>query len=107
LTARRDAPAEPAPAAADAEARLDKWLWRARFFRTRTLAARAVEGGVRVNGQRTVKPGTAVRSGDVLTFVQAGRVRVVEVLDPGERRGPAAEARTLYLDRDSVRPSDT
>jgi ribosome-associated heat shock protein Hsp15 len=98
---------EPAGGPGPVAARLDRWLWRARFFRTRTLAARAVEGGVRVNGQRTVKPGAAVRPGDVLTFVQAGRVRVVEVLDPGERRGPAVEARALYLDRESVRPSDT
>jgi ribosome-associated heat shock protein Hsp15 len=88
-------------------ARLDKWLWRARFFRTRALAALAVEGGVRVNGRRIAKPGAAVRPGDVLTFVQAGRVRVVEVLDPGERRGPATEARTLYIDRESVNLSDT
>jgi ribosome-associated heat shock protein Hsp15 len=95
-----------APEPAEA-VRLDKWLWRARFFRTRSLAARAAAAGVRINGQRTDKPGAAVRPGDVLTFVQAGRVRVIEVLGSGERRGPAPEACALYLDREGSRPSDT
>jgi ribosome-associated heat shock protein Hsp15 len=80
--------------------RADKWLWRARFFRTRTLAAGAVEAGLRINGRRTDRPGATIRPGDVLTFAQASRVRVVEVLDVGERRGPAPEAQALYRDRD-------
>jgi ribosome-associated heat shock protein Hsp15 len=79
-------------------ARADKWLWRARFFKTRSLAAKAVERGLRVNGRRTDRPGALVRPGDVLTFVQVSRVRIVEVLDIGERRGPATEAQTLYRD---------
>ena len=79
--------------------RLDKWLWHARFFRTRRLAAAQVAGGhVRVNGSRAAKPAHAVRAGDVLTFVQARRVRVVRIEALGERRGPAAEARRLYTD---------
>ncbi|TVQ58564.1 MAG: RNA-binding S4 domain-containing protein [Rhodobacteraceae bacterium] len=84
---------------ADERVRLDVWLWRARFFRTRTLAAKAVAGGVRVNGARTDKPSACVRPGDVLTFVDGAGVRVAEVAALGARRGPAAEARSLYVDR--------
>ena len=91
-----------AGAAAD---RLDKWLWRARFFKTRSLAARAVAEGVRVNGRRVEKPGAAVRPGDVLTFPRGRAVFVVEIVALGERRGPAPEARALYLDRGSSAPA--
>jgi ribosome-associated heat shock protein Hsp15 len=79
--------------------RIDKWLWRARFFKTRSLAAKAVADGLLVNGRRIDKPGLAVRPGDVLTFVQGSRVRVVEILALGDRRGPAPEAQSLYADR--------
>lgn len=79
--------------------RLDKWLWFARFFKTRSLATKIVQGGhVRVNGTRVSKPASAVGPGDVLTFVQARQVRVVKVLDTGTRRGPAPEAQALYDD---------
>ena len=82
--------------------RLDKWLWQARFFKTRALAAEMVETGhLRVNGQRSAKPGHAVAAGDVLTFPQGGRIRLVRVLSLGERRGPATEAAELYLDLDA------
>ena len=81
--------------------RLDKWLWQARFFKTRGLAAEMVESGhLRLNGQRTGKPGHAVAEGDVLTFPQGDRIRLIRVLALGERRGPAVEAVTLYLDLD-------
>lgn len=77
--------------------RLDKWLWFARFARTRTLAARLVsEGYVRVNGTRCEQPAKAVVSGDVLTIAAPGRTALVRVRAPGERRGPAPEAATLY-----------
>lgn len=80
--------------------RLDKWLFFARFFKTRSLAAKTVAGGhVRVNGTRVSKPSAAVREGDTLTFAQGRQVRVVTILAPGLRRGPAEEARTLYEDR--------
>jgi ribosome-associated heat shock protein Hsp15 len=85
---------------APAATRIDIWLWRARFFKTRGLSAKTAAAGLRINGRRTDKPGAAVRVGDVLTFVQAGRVRVIEIRDFGERRGPAAEAQALYLDRE-------
>lgn len=79
--------------------RLDKWLWHARFFRSRSLAARAVAGGaVRVNAVRALKPAQTVRPGDVLTIAQSGAVRVVRLLAPGDRRGPAAEAVRLYAE---------
>ena len=79
--------------------RLDKWLWYARFARTRTLAARLVAGGfVRVNGQRADSPAKALAVGDVITVAAPHATAVVRVLDLGERRGPATEARTLYAE---------
>lgn len=77
--------------------RLDKWLWIARVVRTREAAAGLVESGhVRLNGQKTLKSGHAVKPGDVLTLVLHARVRVLRILELGERRGPAEEARRLY-----------
>ena len=79
--------------------RLDKWLFQARFFKTRSLAAKLVSGGhVRVNGNRAGKPAHGVGPGDVLTFVQARQVRVVRIDALAERRGPAPEAQALYTD---------
>ncbi len=94
-------PADDPPG--DDSIRLDRWLWQARFFRARSLAAAAVESGqVRVNGVRVTRPGRSLRPGDTLTFVQAGRVRVVRILAAGTRRGPAAEAQALYADLDAA-----
>lgn len=81
--------------------RVDVWLWRARFFKTRSMAAKFVEEGrVRMTrtGQETRldKPSRAVRIGDVLVFAVGGRLTAVTVSDLGVRRGPPAEARTLY-----------
>ena len=77
-------------------ARIDRWLWAARFFKTRGLAAAAVRGGrVHVNGQ-AAKPAKEVNAGDRLE-ISVGRARVtVAVLGTSERRGPPAEARQLY-----------
>jgi len=87
--------------------RLDKWLWHARFFKTRSLASKQVSGGhVRVNGNRVSKPAQAVAPEDVLTFVQGDAVRVVRILAPGTRRGPASEAQTLYDDLTEPKPQD-
>ncbi len=81
--------------------RLDKWLWQARFFRSRTLAAELVAGGhLRLNSQRVTKAGVVVGVGDTLTFPQGDRIRLIRVLQIGLRRGPATEAQTLYLDLD-------
>lgn len=83
--------------------RLDRWLWHARFFKTRSLAARvAAQGKVRLNGQRVAKAAQAVRVGDVLTFPQGHAVRVVRVLGFALRRGPAAEGQALYADIDDT-----
>lgn len=77
--------------------RLDKWLWQARFFKTRGLAAKCIaEGQVRVNAVRVIKPSTSVRIGYALTFAQGSSVRVFRVVALGMRRGPATEAQTLY-----------
>jgi ribosomal 50S subunit-recycling heat shock protein len=81
--------------------RADVWLWRARFFKTRSLAARFVdEGRVRLtrSGQesRLDKPARPVKVGDQLVFALGGRLIAVVVQAMGERRGPATEARTLY-----------
>jgi ribosome-associated heat shock protein Hsp15 len=85
--------------APDARLRVDKWLWHARFFKTRTLAARIVAGGqVRVNGLRVTKPAHPVVCGDVLTFAQGRRICVVRVAALGSRRGPAPEAQALFDD---------
>ena len=82
--------------------RIDKWLWQARFFKTRGLAAAVVSSGhLRLNGVNMAKPGHDVRPGDVLTFAQANHIRVIRVVAPGSRRGPAEEARTLYDDLDA------
>ncbi len=86
-------------AEAPAKLRIDKWLWHARFFKTRGLAAKVATGGhVRVNGARIAKASAAVGPGDVLTFPQARAVRVVKVVALGARRGPAPEAQGLYED---------
>ena len=81
--------------------RLDKWLWYARFFKTRGLSAKLVQGGhVRVNREKVAKPAHGVQVGDVLTFPQGRDIRVIRVVDLGTRRGPATEARALYEDLD-------
>ncbi len=90
---------------APASIRLDKWLWHARFFKSRSLAAKIVQAGnVRVNSQKVSKAATPVGPGDTLTFVQARRVRVIRVVATGIRRGPAPEAQALY---DDLTPPET
>ena len=79
--------------------RLDKWLWHARFFKTRSIASKICKGGkVRINGEHAVKASSTVQPGDVLTFPQANDIKVIKVLAPGVRRGPAVEAQNLYED---------
>ncbi len=82
-----------------ASLRLDKWLWYARFFKSRTLASRLCAAGrVRINRRVVDKAHAMLRAGDVLTFPQAHAIRVVRVRVLGTRRGPAAEAAMLYED---------
>jgi ribosome-associated heat shock protein Hsp15 len=79
--------------------RLDKWLWHARFFKTRTLAAGVVAGGgVRINGTPASKRSTTICAGDVLTFAKDDHIRVIRIEACGVRRGPAPEAQALYTD---------
>jgi ribosome-associated heat shock protein Hsp15 len=87
----------------DGRQRLDKWLWAARFFKTRGLAAAAVDGGrVRVNGEGA-KPSRMLKPGDVLA-VRAGETEwVVEVRALSLQRGPAAQAALLYAERENSR----
>jgi len=79
--------------------RLDKWLWFARFCKSRTLAAKLCAARqVRIDGEVVHKAHQLVRAGDVLTFPLGPHIRVVRVMQLGERRGPATEARLLYED---------
>jgi ribosome-associated heat shock protein Hsp15 len=90
-------------ASAGSAIRLDKWLWQARFCKTRGIAARMIsEGAVRVNTVRVTKPATVVRVGDGLSFARGGVVHAVRIRALGTRRGPASEARTLYLELDAL-----
>ncbi|MEQ9518709.1 MAG: RNA-binding S4 domain-containing protein [Parvibaculum sp.] len=80
--------------------RIDRWLWFARFYKSRTLAAAEVSAGkIRLNGERVAKASRAVKAGDILTFPLGPYIRVIKILDPGTRRGPAPEARLLYDDQ--------
>ena len=81
-----------------ATTRIDRWLWAARAFRTRSLAAQACDGGkVAVNGA-SAKPHKLVRPGDLIEITGPGAKREWRVVDVAERRGPATAARTLYVD---------
>jgi len=89
--------------------RADVWLWRARFCKTRSLAARLIEEGrVRLTraGQETRldKPARTVKPGDALVFAIGGRLHAVKVEGLGVRRGPPAEARELYSPLDEATP---
>lgn len=79
--------------------RIDKWLWFARFFKSRSLATQfCASGRIRIAGNIVNKASHVVRVDDVLTFPQRDRVRVIRILALGTRRGPAREAVLLYED---------
>ena len=83
--------------------RIDKWLWAARFFKTRSLATDAVAGGrVHVDGQR-VKPAKDVRVGDRLEITIGEATFAVEVLGLADKRGPASQAQALYEESEESR----
>jgi ribosome-associated heat shock protein Hsp15 len=83
--------------------RIDKWLWAARFYKTRSLASDAVDGGkIQVNGDR-VKPAKTVKPGDVVRVRVGPYEHVVTVRGTAERRGPAALAATLYVETEASR----
>ncbi|MDO8840663.1 MAG: RNA-binding S4 domain-containing protein [Parvibaculum sp.] len=79
--------------------RIDRWLWCARFSKSRSVAAALIQSGrLRVNGERISKASRNVRPGDVLTFPLGTHIRVIEIVLLGLRRGPASEAAALYRD---------
>ena len=83
--------------------RIDKWLWAARFFKTRSLATEAVTGGrVHMDGQR-LKPAKEVRVGDLLEITIGETVFAVEVLGLADKRGPASQAQGLYQESEESR----
>jgi ribosome-associated heat shock protein Hsp15 len=89
--------------AADEKVRIDKWLWAARFFKTRSLATEAVDGGkVEVNGARA-KPAKLVGAGDEVRVRVGQALHVLRVLDVGERRGSATVAQSLYEETEASR----
>jgi len=90
---------EPIISRGEARQRIDKWLWFARLVKSRTLGQKlAVSGRVRVNREKCDSASYALKVGDVLTIAHERGVRIVRVLDPGTRRGPAPEAQGLYED---------
>lgn len=79
--------------------RLDKWLYFARFFKSRTLSGKACNTAkVRINGQIAAKAAVTIKVDDVLTFPRGHHIRVIKILELGQRRGPAPEAQALYED---------
>ena len=79
--------------------RLDTWLWYARFYKSRSLASKAILGGkLRVNSNKIIKPASKVKINDVLTINHVNLVKIIKVLNLGARRGPASEAQKLYSD---------
>jgi ribosome-associated heat shock protein Hsp15 len=81
--------------------RIDKWLWAARFFKTRSLASQAVDGGkVKLNGAR-VKPAKDIKPGDELLIMVGELAWTVSVISLSERRGPAEAARQLYAESEA------
>ena len=83
--------------------RIDKWLWAARFFKTRALAARACELGRVQSHNQPIKPAREVKMGDMYQITTEGGLFEVEVLALSEIRGPAAVAQTLYRETESGR----
>ena len=89
--------------------RLDKWLWQARLFKTRTIASKFIsDGNVRIargeTTSRADKPSALVRPGETLVFTRNERLCVIRILACAERRGPASEAQTLYEDNSPPPP---
>ena len=87
----------------DSSTRLDKWLWAARFFKTRSIAREAVSGGkVHLNGNRA-KPGRSLNVGDELRIQRGEEEYIISVVELSARRGPAVLARTLYEESEESR----
>ncbi len=94
--------------AQDTLLRLDKWLWYARLFKTRSAAIAVISAGrFRLDGMIMTKPHRRAICGQVLTFIQGNRVRVIKIMALGSRRGPASEAALLYEDLSPARDTST
>lgn len=79
--------------------RLDRWLWHARFVKTRSMATKLCQSSrIRINDREGVKPHHPVKPDDVLTFPLGRHIRIIKILALGARRGPAPEAQALYED---------
>ena len=92
----------------DEALRIDKWLWYARFFKSRAIASRMVASGrLRINGESISKPHRQVLPEMVLVFPQGEVIRTIKVLSLATRRGPASEAQLLYEDLDPPQPKDS
>jgi ribosome-associated heat shock protein Hsp15 len=91
---RAKADSESAPT----RVRMDKWLWAARFYKTRSVAAAAIEAGQARLGAERVKPAQAIRPGDEIVLRRAGLVWNIRVVAIAEKRGGAAEAAKLYIE---------
>ncbi|MBC8268076.1 MAG: RNA-binding S4 domain-containing protein [Rhodospirillaceae bacterium] len=90
----------------DETLRIDKWLWYARFFKSRTLATRlCVSGKLVLNNQFIRKGHATLKEGDKLTFPKNDDIRVIRVVSLSTRRGPASEAMTLYEDLQPPQPA--
>jgi len=99
----RETDSDAARQAAPEPMRLDKWLWAARFFKTRSLAAKAVDGGhVRLNGA-SAKPARDIKPGDELAIRAGEQEWTVEVKALSRQRGPAAQAALLYAEHEDSR----
>lgn len=85
--------------------RIDKWLWYARFFKTRSICAKLIsDGRISLNDQQIKKPATVVNIGDRVMFRQGEWQRIVTIVGIGTRRGPASEAQELYEDLSPPKP---
>ena len=101
---RTEAAARNADPSSPPAVRADRWLWSARFYKSRSLAAEACERGkVDVNGQRA-KPHKLVRAHDTIVLAHAHGPKTLKVLAVADKRGPAAQARLLYEDQSPPRP---
>ena len=93
----------PAPAPVAAAVRLDIWLWAARFFKTRSLAKQAIEGGKIELGEGTARPARALHVGDRLRIARGEERYEVDVIALSETRGPASVAQRLYRETEAGR----
>lgn len=85
--------------------RIDKWLWHAHFFKTRSIAQKQVATGkIRVDREKTTSPSRKVSAGNVLTITRERDIKIIEIIDIADRRGPYSEAQLLYNDMSPPKP---